>query len=57
MRVRGVDMVVETVQAAGFTVFGLVRSVLELPGMAVQGIGGLFGKNEAPVKKRPASSK
>ncbi|MDR0338858.1 MAG: hypothetical protein LBH65_01115, partial [Desulfovibrio sp.] len=37
MRVRGVDMVVETVQAAGFTVFGLVRSVLELPGMAVQG--------------------
>ena len=43
MRVRGVDMVVQTVQAAGSTMFGLVRGVFELPGRAVSGIGSLFG--------------
>ena len=45
MKVRGVDMVVQTVQAAGNTVFSLVRGVFELPGRAVSGIGSLFGSD------------
>lgn len=46
MRVRGVDMVLETVQAAGSTIFGLLKGVLELPGHAVRGIGTLFDTKE-----------
>ena len=70
MRVRGVDMVLQTVQAAGSTVFSLVRGVLELPARAVSGISSLFGSGEkaneaakptitpptAPVKPTPAPS-
>lgn len=54
MSVRGVEMVVETVQAAGSTVFGLIKGVLSLPGHAVQGIGGLFEKDSK--NKRPATT-
>ncbi len=53
MRVRGVDMVMETFQAAGMTVFSLVRNVLELPAHAVRGISSLFGAQE----KTPAGAK
>lgn len=52
MNVRGADMVVETVQAAGSTVFGLVRGIISLPGHAVRGIGGLFGGEEKGKKVR-----
>lgn len=50
MRVRGVDMVVQTVQAAGSTLFGLVRGVLDLPARVVSGIGSLFS-DSGPKKK------
>lgn len=53
MKVRGVDMVVETVQAAGSTIFGLVMGVLELPGQAVQGISSIFGTPD----KKPGKEK
>ena len=55
MRVRGVDMVVQTMQAAGSTVFGLVRGVLTLPARAASGIGSLFGGSgeKAPDGKKP----
>ena len=54
MNVRGADMVVETVQAAGSTVFELVKGVLSLPGYAVQGIGSLFeGKKEQKPAGQP----
>ena len=46
MKVRGMDMVLQTVQAAGSTVFSLVRGVLELPARAVNGISSLFGGGE-----------
>ena len=52
MKVRGVDMVVETVQNAGSTVFGLVKGVLLLPAHAVNGISTLIGGDED--KKQPA---
>lgn len=57
MTVRGADMVVETVQAAGSTVFELVKGVLSLPAHAVRGIGSLFeGKAEQkPAAKPPAT--
>ncbi|MDR1946745.1 MAG: AsmA family protein [Desulfovibrio sp.] len=42
MNIRGVDMVLETMQAAGTGLFGLIRGVLELPAKAVTGIGSLF---------------
>lgn len=51
MRVRGVDMVVQTVQAAGSTMFGLVRGVFELPGRALGGIGSLFGSGDKDTGK------
>lgn len=56
MQVRGVDMVVETMQNAGSTVFGLIRGVLELPAHAVRGISSLFEKDKeetAPAKPVP----
>ena len=40
MTLRGAHMVVHTAQAAGSTIFGLIRGVLELPGRAVRAIGG-----------------
>ena len=52
MKVRGVDMVVETVQNAGSTVFGLVKGVLLLPAHAVSGISTLIGGEGG--KKQPA---
>ena len=52
MNVRGADMVVETVQAAGSTVFELIKGVLSLPSYAVQGIGSLFESEKTPP--RPA---
>lgn len=57
MTVSGVEMVVETMQAAGSTVFELVKGVLSLPAYAVQGIGSLFeGKKTPPppAVKQPA---
>lgn len=51
MNVRGVDMVVETVQAAGSTVFGLVKGVLSLPAYAIRGIGNLIGGSDQPAPK------
>ena len=56
MRVRGVDMVVQTVQAAGSTVFGLVRGVFELPGRAVTGIGSLFGSGDKGTSRNGPST-
>jgi AsmA protein len=57
MQVRGVDMVVETMQHAGLTVFGLVRGVLMLPAHALQGIGALFenggAETKAPARTAP----
>ncbi|MDL2267871.1 AsmA-like C-terminal region-containing protein, partial [Desulfovibrio sp. OttesenSCG-928-G15] len=41
MQVRGANMVVETVQNAGSTMFGLVKGVLMLPAYAIQGLGNL----------------
>ena len=52
MSVRGADMVVETVQAAGSTMFGLVRGIISLPGHAVRGIGGLFGGSDTKKDKQ-----
>lgn len=52
MRVRGVDMVVETVQNAGSTVFGLIKGVLMLPANAISGISDLVESREAA--KQPA---
>lgn len=52
MKVRGAEMVVETGKAAGFTVFGLIRGVLSLPGRALTGIGSLIG-GEDDGKKSP----
>lgn len=49
MQIRGADMVVETVQAAGMTVFGLIRGILELPAHAVRGISSLFDTGDHPV--------
>lgn len=59
MTVRGIDMVVETAQAAGSTVFELVKGVLTLPAHVVRGIGSLFdGKTEQkPAAKKPATIK
>ena len=53
MRVRGVDMVTETVQQAGGTVFGLLRGVLLLPAHAVVGVTELFGGG-TESRRRPA---
>ncbi len=53
MSVRGVDMVVETVQNAGSTVFGLVKGVLLLPVYAVRGISSLVDTPDAPAAKKP----
>ncbi|MDR2800424.1 MAG: hypothetical protein LBB52_04050 [Desulfovibrio sp.] len=55
MNVRGVDMVVETVQAAGFGIFGLIRGVLTLPARALSGIGSLFDKGDLS-KTQPQSA-
>lgn len=46
MQVRGVEMVVETVQAAGVGVFTLVKNVLELPAHAIRGINSLMTKEK-----------
>ncbi|MDL2290898.1 AsmA family protein, partial [Desulfovibrio sp. OttesenSCG-928-F20] len=54
MKVRGVDMVVETMQAAGSTILGLVVGVLELPGRAFQGISNLFGGQSSGKKNKQA---
>jgi hypothetical protein len=56
MRVRGVNMVVETVQAAGVGVFSLVKNILELPAHAVRGINSLVEKEKSPAEapKAPA---
>jgi AsmA protein len=56
MQVRGVDMVVETVQHAGLTVFGLVRGVLMLPAYAAKGIGTLFDSGETKGKNPPRTA-
>ncbi|MCL1939863.1 MAG: hypothetical protein FWG04_04305 [Desulfovibrionaceae bacterium] len=56
MRVRGVDMVVETVQHAGSTVFGLFKGVLLLPAYAVGGAAELLGggqRDNQPAKVAP----
>ncbi|MDR0827252.1 MAG: AsmA family protein [Desulfovibrio sp.] len=56
MNIRGADMVVDTVQAAGSGIFGLVRGVLSIPVWALSGIGSLFedeGETQAPVRTRP----
>jgi len=56
MRVRGVDMVVETVQHAGGTIFSLLRGVLMLPAHALIGVTELFGGTEErqqPVRTAP----
>ena len=56
MRVRGVNMVVETVQHAGSTVFGLVKGVLLLPAYAVSGVAELLGggqRDNQPAQPAP----
>jgi hypothetical protein len=53
MNIRGVDMVLETMQAAGSGLFGLIRGVLELPAKAVTGIGSLFEDSGAPARQAP----
>lgn len=50
MNVQGVNMVVETVQAAGMGIFSLVRNIFELPAHAVRGIDSLVKKNENKKK-------
>lgn len=42
MSISGTDMVVETVQAAGSTVFNLVTGILSLPAQAISGIASAF---------------
>jgi len=54
MRVRGVDMVLETMQQAGGTVFGLLKGVLMLPAYALIGVGELFGGTEQQQPARTA---
>lgn len=54
MQVRGMDMVLETMQAAGTTVFSVVMGVLELPGYAIKGIGSLFGSEPDKAPPKPA---
>ena len=44
MSVQGVNMVVETVQAAGMGIFSLVRNIFELPAHAVRGIDSIVNK-------------
>lgn len=46
MRVRGVDVMLETMKAAGSTVLNLLQGVLELPGRAISGIGSLFSSDD-----------
>jgi hypothetical protein len=57
MNIRGVDMVLETMQAAGSGLFGLIRGVLELPAKAVTGIGSLFEGSGAPARQAPRRQK
>jgi hypothetical protein len=62
MNIHGVDMVLETMQAAGSGLFGLIRGVLELPAKAVTGIGSLFEsdgvrKRQMPRKQKPEAGK
>ncbi|MDR2125004.1 MAG: AsmA family protein [Desulfovibrio sp.] len=57
MNIRGVDMVMETMQAAGSGLFGLIRGVLELPAKAVTGIGSLFEGSGAPARQAPRRQK
>lgn len=56
MQVRGANMVVETVQNAGSTMFGLVKGILELPAHAVRGIGSLVGGKD-DAKATPKTPK
>ena len=57
MRVRGMDMVMETVQHAGSTVFSLLRGILMLPAHALSGMSGaeerLQPARTAPVRTAP----
>ncbi|MDR1686319.1 MAG: AsmA family protein [Desulfovibrio sp.] len=57
MNIRGVDMVLETMQAAGSGLFGLIRGVLELPAKAVTGIGSLFEGSGTPARQAPRRQK
>lgn len=50
MSVQGVNMVVETMQAAGMGIFSLVRNIFELPAHAVRGIDSLVKKNDSKKK-------
>ena len=52
MRVRGVNMVVETVQHAGGTVFNLLKGVLMLPAQALSAIGGPIDQQQ-PARTMP----
>ncbi|MDR1489966.1 MAG: hypothetical protein LBS65_05705 [Desulfovibrio sp.] len=56
MSIRGAVMVVETVQAVGSGIFGLIRGVLTLPAQALSGIGSLFDKDD-PSKAQPQSAR
>lgn len=52
MSVRGTYMVLKTVQAAGGTVFSLVRGVFDLPGAIFSGIGNvLTGSGRSPRER------
>lgn len=57
MSVRGAVMVVETMQAAGSTVFDLVKGVLSLPAYAIQGMGAMFDGNTSSKKQKPQVNK
>ena len=67
MSVQGGNMVVDTAQAAGSTIFNVFRGIIELPIRAVRGVGSLFssdgsGKKQVytpqpPSTPRPATPK
>jgi AsmA protein len=56
MRVRGVEMILQTVQAVGGTVFDVVWGILALPGRAVSGIISFFSSDDtAGLPEKPRS--
>ena len=51
MSVQGGNMVVDTAQAAGNTLFNVFRGIIELPVKAVRGVGSLFTSGDSGKKK------